>query len=94
MYFLRRKMNPKELIKNKIIYETERKLQAEFFEKGRHYLVDENAIHSLYKVFNNRIESTMINTYEDKLEIKKAYPHFFIFEQVGFSYKITKKNSI
>mgnify|MGYP003122939003 CR=1 FL=1 len=81
---------PKEIIKNKIVFEMEKDLRDKFFKRGIDYLVDYILIGRLYDVHSGIKIETIVNSYEDKVEVAKAYPKFFNFTQVGVGYKITK----
>ena len=83
--------NPKEMLRKKVLIQAERELMLKFYQRGRDYCVDEVILENLYNVKIGKKIYTYINNFEDKVEIKKAYPDIFYFTQEGFSYKITKK---
>lgn len=85
------KMDPRKILRGKISLEAEKNKTSSFFSRGRDYCVDELVIERLYEVYKDNIKHINIYSYEDKIEIKKAYPSFFNFEQNGPHYKVTKK---
>ena len=87
------KKNLKDSIETKKISETgfKQKKEYKFYQRGRDYCVDEVLIGKLYDVYNQVKKETNINDYEEKKEIKFAYPGFFSFEQQQNFYKVTKK---
>lgn len=82
-------MDVKKLIRER----AERDMYMRFYEKGRNYMVDENLIIGLYNVYTKNKEETYIMTYEDKVEVTKAYPGLFNYTQKGFMYIISKRVS-
>ena len=82
--------DPKEMIKNKIVLKMEKDLKDKFFKRGIDYLIDYFLICSLYDVHSGIKIEARVNSYEDKVEVAKAYPKFFNFTQEGIGYKITK----
>tara|TARA_R110001592_G_scaffold332604_4_gene616092 strand:- start:28 stop:315 length:288 start_codon:yes stop_codon:yes gene_type:complete len=86
-------MEPKEILKNKILDKTGKNMTNSFFSRGRDYFVDELIIWRLYEIYKNNINDTNIYTYDDKKEIKKAYPGLFKFEQMETFYKVTKDST-
>lgn len=83
--------DPTEMLKKKVLIQAERELMLKFYQRGRDYFVDEAILENLYNVKIGKKIYTYINNFEDKIDIKKAYPGIFNFTQEGFSYKITKK---
>jgi hypothetical protein len=84
-------MHPSEMLKKKIKDNNESKKSNDFFQRGRVYCVDEILLGKLYDVFRGVKKETNINDYEEKKEIKFAYPGIFSFEQQQTFYKVTKK---
>lgn len=82
-------MEPKDLIKNKIAKE----MFTKFHKKGCDYMIDENLIIDLYNIYTKNKKEVYIMTHEDKVEVTKAYPGLFNYNQEGYYYTITRKNN-
>ena len=83
--------DPKEMLRKKVLLQVEKQIESKFCERGRDYLVDELTLGNLYDVKIGKKIYTYVYSYEDKIEVKKAFPRIFCFTQEGSSYKITKK---
>ena len=81
----------KEMLRKKVLLQAEKEMESKFYKKGRDYLVDEVTLGNLYDVKIGKKIYTYVYSYEDKIEVKKAFPGIFCFTQEGTSYKITKK---
>ncbi len=55
-------MEPKEILKNKILDKTGKNMTNSFFSRGRDYFVDELIIGRLYEIYKNNINDTNIYT--------------------------------
>ena len=82
-------MEPKDLIKNKIAKE----MFEKFHKKGLDYMIDENLIIDLYNIYTKNKTEVYIMTHGDKVEVTKAYPGLFNYNQKGYYYIITRKNN-
>ena len=58
-----------------------------FYNRGRHCSVDEILIWDLYEIYRRNKIHVYVMTYEDKLEIKRAYPSYFNLNKKGITIK-------
>lgn len=84
-------MDPKELLKTKIILQAEREMYLKFHKMGYDRCIDEMLISNLYDIHTKNKRESFIMTYEDKKDVKSAYPGLFRFQQMEHGYIITKK---
>lgn len=75
-----------------LLKEKKKKDKEIFFQRGRDYYVDEQLIERLYDVYIGKKLETVIATYEEKKEVKDAYPSTFSFEQKRDIYKVKIKS--
>lgn len=80
---------PSDLLKEK-----KKKDREVFFQRGRDYYVDEQLLEKLYDVYIGKRLEAIISTYEEKKEVKNAYPHIFSFNQKRDIYKVQLKVNI
>ena len=85
-------MDTKELLKKKLELQAERRKYLEFHKRGYDYCIDEMLISNLYDIHTKNMKESFIMTYEDKKDVKKAYPGLFDFQPMEYGYMITKKN--
>lgn len=85
-------MDPKEILKRKIILQTEREMYLKFHKIGYDHCIDEMLISNLYDIHTKNKQESFIMTYEDKKDVKKTYPGLFHFQQMEYGYIISKKN--
>ena len=78
-------------LKKRISQDIEKNITSSFFSRGRDYCLEESIIRKLYDIYTGKTKYTYIYDFEDKVEIKKAYPSFFEISQKTYHWKITKK---